>query len=364
MTTPETAIFLGAGASSSEGAPTQAQLFRDFFGESFDGYKGMTDGDPARTPIRVMKNNLVKFFETFFNFNPIESYATAQFPTFEEVLGIIDLAQIRDDGFRGFGNLSYQQWGATLRNARNEFVFLIALILDKKLEHSPGRHALLVRTLRESRVLEKCAFVSFNYDILIDNALGELYSVDYGIECVNGQEGLERQASERLPLLKLHGSLNWLYCSTCRSVVVTWGDKGVCNLVVNPAECRCRKCGSLTVPIIIPPTYFKVLSNIFLQEVWHRAENVLSSCRTWVFCGYSFPDADMHVKYLLKRVQVNTPGLRKIFVVNWHKTKTRREAAEEEHRYRRFFGTAAQLKYERLSFEEFAEHSGQMLQST
>jgi hypothetical protein len=74
MTTPETAIFLGAGASCSEGAPTQARLFRDFFGESFNGYKGMTDGDPAHTPIRVMKNNLVKFFETFFNFSPIESY--------------------------------------------------------------------------------------------------------------------------------------------------------------------------------------------------------------------------------------------------------------------------------------------------
>jgi NAD-dependent SIR2 family protein deacetylase len=368
MAPPEVAIFLGAGASCSEGAPTQAQLFRDFFGESFDGYKGMTDGDPSHTPIRVMKNNLVKFFQTFFGFDPVSSHATALFPTFEEVLGIVDLALTRDDGFRGFGNLSYQQWGSTLRNARNEFVFLIALILDKKLEHSPGRHAHLVQKLRDSGMLEKCAFISFNYDILIDNALGELYpdySLDYGIECINlnGVERVPRPRREPLSLLKLHGSLNWLYCSTCRSVVITWGDKGVCNLVVNPAECRCQKCDSLTVPIIIPPTYFKVLSNIFLQEVWHRTENELSSCQTWVFCGYSFPDADMHVKYLLKRVQVNSPGLRKILVVNWHEAKRDLEAAEEEERYLRFFGTTAQLKYERLSFQQFAADPSRFLQS-
>ncbi len=100
--------------------------------------------------------------------------------------------------------------------------------------------------------------------------------------------------------------------------------------MVNPTDCQCRKCGSLTTPIIIPPTYFKVLSNIFLQEVWHRAETVLSNCRTWVFCGYSFPDADMHVKYMLKRVQVNSQLPRKIVVVNWHAKKHLKEGLEEK----------------------------------
>jgi NAD-dependent SIR2 family protein deacetylase len=367
MAAPEIAIFLGAGASCSEGAPTQGNLFRDFFGESFDGYQGIARGHPSLTAIKTMKNRLVRFFEVFFGFNPEESYATAHFPTFEEALGIVDLALIRDDGFRGFeGNLSSQQLGATLRNVRSDFVFLIALILDKKLEQSIGRHALLVRKLSQDGALNRCAFVSFNYDILIDNALGaqyEDYFLDYGIEYANfnGQEEFPRPRPHPVSLLKLHGSLNWLYCSTCSSVAITPRNKGVCNLVVSPADCRCGRCNSLTVPIIIPPTYFKVLSNVFLQEVWHRAEKTLSSCRTWVFCGYSFPDADMHVKYLLKRVQVNSPGQRKIMVVNWHEDKEPHAAAAEQQRYRRFFGDTAQLKYEKLSFEQFAADPNQML---
>jgi hypothetical protein len=368
MATPEIAIFFGAGASCSEGAPTQGQLLKDFFAESFEGYQGMADGHPSLQSIRAMKNRLVRFFEVFFGLNPETTYATAQFPTFEEALGIVDLALARDDGFRGFeGNLNPQQQGATLRNVRRDFVFLIALILDKKLEHPSGHHTRLVQNLIESEVLQRCAFVSFNYDILIDNALGARYAeyfLDYGIELAsfNGEEEFEQPRLGHIQLLKLHGSLNWLYCSTCHSVALTPRRKGVCDLVVNPAECRCRKCNSLTVPIIVPPTYFKLLSNLFLQEVWHRTEQILSGCRTWVFCGYSFPDADMHVKYLLKRVQVNSSQPPTLLVVNWPETKERHRASEEEDRYRRFCGTAAELRYERISFEQFAADPNRSLE--
>jgi hypothetical protein len=103
-----------------------------------------------------MKNRLIRFFQTFFGFDPVVSYATAHFPTFEEALGMLDLALTRDDSFRGFeGNLHSHQQGATLRNVRSDFVFLIALILDKKLEHSKGQHTLLVRNLRENNILNK-----------------------------------------------------------------------------------------------------------------------------------------------------------------------------------------------------------------
>ena len=320
---------------------------------------------PSLQGIKVLKNGLVRFFEVFFGFDPTKPPPISQFPTFEEALGIVDLALSRDDGFRGFeGNLSPQQWGATLRNVRTNFVFLIALILDKKLEQSKGHHRLLVENLRANGILDKCAFVSFNYDILIDNALDGYYTDhfwDYGIGFDNiGGQG--NHAGELTPtsLLKLHGSLNWLYCSTCRSVTLTRYEKGVVDVLINPAQGRCQKCGALRVPVIVPPTYFKVLSNIFIQIVWYKAEQILNNCRAWVFCGYSFPDADMHVKYLLKRVQVNSKPP-KIVVVNWHKDKELRAADEEEKRYRRFFGAASQLEYEKISFDEFAENPNGLL---
>ena len=359
MTHPELAVFLGAGASCSEGAPSQSTLFSDFYSESFKDYRGYSPDHPSLQKIGTLKNGLVRFFEVFFGFDPTKPSSTSQFPTFEEALGIIDLALSRDEGFRGFeGNLSHQEWGETLRNIRTDFVFLIALILDKKLEQSKVNHRLLVQSLHDTGLLTKCAFLSFNYDILIDNALEEKcreYTdlfLDYGI----GFENIDNQPGERSPiyLLKLHGSLNWLYCSACRSCTITRYEKGVVDILMNPAESHCQKCGSLRVPIIIPPTYFKVLSNIFIQLVWHKAEQMLKSCRMRVFCGYSFPDADMHVKYLLKKVQVNSAPP-KVVIINWHKGKEPHEAKEEEKRYRRFLGAASNVEYSKVSFEEFAK---------
>jgi hypothetical protein len=50
------AVFLGAGASCSEGASAQSQLFKDFFSESFENYRGISSRDPALGSVRVMKN--------------------------------------------------------------------------------------------------------------------------------------------------------------------------------------------------------------------------------------------------------------------------------------------------------------------
>lgn len=351
--TPEIAIFLGAGASCSDGAPSQSALFRAFFVESFKDYYRVAEEPSVLDRIVVLKNSTARFFERFFGFTPNASDETTVYPTFEEVLGIIDLALIRDEAFMGFeGNLSPHQGSASLRKARQEFVFLIALILDKTLQNPSKYHPLLVQKLRDGGLLDRCVFISFNYDILIDNALGsEQRDVcDYGIEFVD----YSALRPSRATLLKLHGSLNWLYCSVCRTLRFTPGEKGVCRLVVDTPRCLCPKCNSLTVPIIVPPTYFKVMSNFFIQQIWHQAEHLISKCHTWIFCGYSFPDADMHVKYLLKRVQVNSPQHRSISVINWHPQKEPREADGESERYRRFFGTNVQVDYSKASFEQFA----------
>jgi NAD-dependent SIR2 family protein deacetylase len=363
MAEPELAVFLGAGASCSEGAPSQARLFEEFFSESFEGYRGFEPDHPAIKKINTVKNELKRFFQIFFGFDPVNPPVGTQFPTFEEALGLVDLALSRDEGFRGFeGNLTHQQWGATLRSVRNSFVFLIALILDKKLEWAKGNHKLLVKNLRTLGLLDKTAFVTFNYDILIDNAIEEQvdYFLDYGIEFENAIRCEKDQPS--VSLLKLHGSLNWLYCSSCRLCAITRYDKGVVNILMNPHESRCATCNSLTVPILIPPTYFKVLSNIFTQFVWYKAEQLLKSCRTWIFCGYSFPDADMHVKYLLKKVQVNSVPP-KVFIANWYEGKSESLALEESSRYQRFLGSAAKVTYTKFSFEQFATNPSILVNS-
>jgi hypothetical protein len=119
----------------------------------------------------------------------------------------------------------------------------------------------------------------------------------------------------------------------------------------------------LSVPIIIPPTYFKVLSNVFLQEVWRAAEKALAEAEDWIICGYSFPDADIHVKYLMKRAEVNSARSRRVIICNEDKSKDSDARKEEQRRFERFFGPLTKVLYRSLSFEQFAANPELALES-
>src|SRR5258708_3581966 len=78
------AVFLGAGASAAEGAPTQANLFRDYFGKYRHLYTPAEQGP-------TIDSYLIPFFQTFFNINVDgNNLTTVQFPTFEEALGVVE----------------------------------------------------------------------------------------------------------------------------------------------------------------------------------------------------------------------------------------------------------------------------------
>src|SRR5262249_4788012 len=105
---------------------------------------------------------------------------------------------------------------------------------------------------------------------------------------------------------------------------------------------------------LCPPTFFKVMSNFHLQQVWRKAEQCLMEAKRIVFCGYSLPDADMHIKYLLKRVEVNRVSAPEVYIVNNHADKLPSARADEERRYRRLFRERDRVHYTTLSFAEFA----------
>jgi hypothetical protein len=92
MSKIHTAVFLGAGASKAEGAPLQGELFQAYFSSS--------EFNPNRN---LMDRELVAFFGLLFGIDVREAkIRTIQFPTFEEVLGLTDLAVLRKESFRHF----------------------------------------------------------------------------------------------------------------------------------------------------------------------------------------------------------------------------------------------------------------------
>jgi NAD-dependent SIR2 family protein deacetylase len=336
-------IFLGAGASAADGAPTQNRLFKDYF---------------ERGPhTDAMSTSLSQFFKDFFGIDTGGNLNSTDFPTFEEVLGILELALNRYESFR---NYPLMPKNPKVQNIREQIIFLIARILKEKLQASRPVHDLLIARLRRESRLTTTSFISLNYDILIDNALTDIHDtidLDYGIQFTNfakNGDWHEPRPNRSAKLFKLHGSLNWLYCPTCISLTITPKNKSVSTIAEIPKSCD--SCQTDMIPIIIPPTFFKVMSNHFLQQIWRETEKVLMTTKRIVFCGYSFPDADVHIKYLLKRAEVNRGTTPDIYIFNNHSRKRDEIKQQKKERYKRFFSEKSKVSYLDKSFEDFCSH--------
>jgi hypothetical protein len=121
-------------------------------------------------------------------------------------------------------------------------------------------------------------------------------------------------------LLKIHGSLNWLYCERCKrlDLFVSEGLQGLRTAKAldelynfapfNDAySCRgtpCRNhrgCDGFVSPILITPTYVKHYENPHVERVWAEAEHAMIEADRAVIIGYSLPTDDVEVAMLLKR---------------------------------------------------------------
>ena len=307
-------IFLGAGASRAEGAPVQSSLFRDYF-------------SCLRRYNKKVDSHLNSYFKTFWNIDVEHgNLDNIVFPTFEEALGMLELAKQRREGFRGFYNTANFNG---IEHTIEDLILLICQVLKWMLQNNNVYHKKLVDKLINLGCAKETAFISLNYDILIDNAITMCENevdLDYGIELMNYHFDNDWHApdtSKSIKLLKLHGSLNWLYCPVCKKIDLTPKVKGVTQLISLGESDKCRLCEGRNIPIIVPPTFFKVMSNPHLVQIWDQAEDLLKTCKEIFFCGYSMPDADIHIKYLIKRGMINRKEEQpSIIIVNNHDGKS------------------------------------------
>ena len=357
--TGKTAIFLGAGASTAEGAPLQNALFKKYFG-SKDIQKQ-----------QEIYEKLSHFFKAMFDIDLNKPIETITFPTFEEALGVLDLSEMRRESFRGFEfagaipqiNNAQPDRAQTTGNEAQLIRLYLILIMGKAIADGLGSqknpkypHRALIRNLKAKDLLRRTIFISTNYDLVIDDALG--WQIDYGVEFSGANKfGSLGTVQNAVPIFKLHGSLNWLYCPVCNNLN-SWESKAVLSLMKpDKPITRCSFCQSVMSPVIVPPTFYKDMSRVFLSSIWNRAENALREVGHVIFCGYSCPDADMHIKYLLKRMQTNREESAPVrfTLINHHfkpTVKSDEQADAEADRFVRFFGS--KVKDTRTSFENFA----------
>ncbi|QIB69727.1 hypothetical protein Ami103574_10510 [Aminipila butyrica] len=350
----KTVIFLGAGASKADGAPLQRELFCSYFQACED------EGFNRRYPLKhsKVKGLVDRYFKNFFAFEEDFNYRQAVFPTFEEALGILDLAIERNEKYRSdLGNL-YKY--------RTALIFAMAQAIQYKIEARQNgmqgeSHAKLIENLEEVISQGDITFISTNYDIILDNVLGRKFDVDYGFYHLDRGDAAEKSVK----LLKIHGSLNWKYCPVCKCIDAKIDPQGTLSIVDNPGAVTCGQCRGEAQYIIVPPTYYKDMGNVYLTNIWNNAEKVLREADHIVFSGYSLPSADMHIKYLLKRAELNRAKENpfKATVINYFPDKINGAIQKEEHRYHRFFKHSSQIRYIReMSFQEFSKDPFQVLE--
>ena len=341
----KTAIFLGAGASKADGAPVQSELFKSYF--SSENITKQPD----------IYNEMTVFFKAMFEINLEDDPNEIDFPTFEEALGILDLSETRRESFRGFDFAGAVPQGNKVQLLRLYLILVMAKAIADGLGPKPPQtcHEMLVNNLKQQGLFANTVFVSTNYDLLIDEALG--FEIDYGVEFSGANKfgSRENVGPAAGKLFKIHGSLNWLYCPVCNNLN-SYESKAVLRLAnVEQRATKCGSCQAVMSYVIVPPTFYKDMSRVFLSSIWNKTENALRDVGRIIFCGYSLPDADMHVKYLLKRMQTNRnePDSVRFVLVNNCVGKEPKLAEAEEKRYKRFFGK--KVIDTKQTFQEFVQ---------
>jgi hypothetical protein len=296
-----TIIFLGAGATKACGGPLTNEILPKIL---------------AQTPVSISGpdqrlNLLTGFLQEQFHVDAMT--APELFPGLPLLMSLLDTALERRQTFDS-------QWDfyqvSELRQAMELGIFDL---LEKVLIQAPtNNHREMLMKIYPAGT-EPCV-ISTNYDLIVDTAMMSISELrtgdgkfpDYGCELTTEFYRLEHPHFGTL--LKLHGSLNWLYCKTCHRLEIGASEsrrylRVMTKLFGRPTleqsytadGAPCPTCTTKLRPLLVAPTHLKDYRNPHLTQVWYEAERVLREAERVIFVGYSLPEDDVEVIYLLKR---------------------------------------------------------------
>lgn len=342
---PEIVFLFGAGASYPDGVPLQTQIIPDI----------LNDEDPQLRNSVISKNLEIFLTQNFPHSN--------QYPSLEEVFGFINFFLINDISLSA--DWSHQK----LLQLKVGLTKVIHYIISKKTSKSEN-FKLFWEEIREKN--KNIGIVTTNYDTLIDEAFDTIYPdclLDYCLDFTNYryEDGYVLDAFNwwvnpqkptnfynyivptRIKLIKIHGSLNWKYCDCCGQVTLTpWQhqinlkkDSFQSFLDSERQTSICPFDENKLSSLIQVPTHLKVNHNHIFNKLYDEALYLVRNAKILVFIGYSFPEADVHIRALIRR-GFSENG--KIIVINKSK------ASDLKYRYE---SLAKNVEYHQMTFERF-----------
>lgn len=290
-------FILGAGCSVHAGAP----VMNDFLDRARELYSANEVADKAQEFERA--------FSVVSDLQRVHSKAKLDHNNIESVFSAVDLART----IRKLPGTEPDQIDVALKS----LIWLIVRTLERSIKfplqggfmRGPAEYTMLAQLIgelsgRTPRL--SSAVLTFNYDICAEMAfVAEHVPFTYALA----------ESSQGVPLLKLHGSLNWgrtrgespqivpyeirQYVADHRYHYFPGDSEGSV-----PTDVSANMATHLVAhniepePLIVPPTWSKGEHHRGISKVWARAAKELESARYIYVLGYSLPETDQFFRLL------------------------------------------------------------------
>jgi len=343
----KTVFVLGAGASVEAGAP----VMNDFLD------KAERLRELGRVSDSQREFDLV--FKALAALNHAHSKAVLNVRNIEEVFAAFEMAKLirRLDplAIEDIESLPEAMQRVIVRTLEKSVLFPIEKRVGLKL---PGKYEgfadLFIHLAQKyPDIGNRASIITFNYDICLDMALYQAQvPIEYYLEST--------QADFRsIPLLKLHGSLNWFKCSGCGKPAPWklrdyWTNRyqtvydGETTMEISQRSHEFKHCPNATTPksaYVVPPTWNKSQYHGELESVWGAAARELSNASNIIVCGYSLPQSDHFFRQLYALGTISDHRIRNFWVFDPDESV--------KHRFASLLGQAAieRFEYRGYSFD-------------
>jgi len=340
-------FILGAGASKLAGAP----LMPEFLEVADDLYRSNQTGN--KTP------DFQRVFEARGRLQAVHSKSSLDISNIEVVFNALELARVigkfpgGDDAYVNKAIASLQEViSFTLEKT-------IRFPVNGKRVYPPSPYqtfAELIYHLQNDAIpSQTVAVMTFNYDVAVDYALH--------FNSLRPDYGFGDPVSGNVPLLKLHGSTNWTWCTECETVVPwelnkffakhSWQfiDESTKNVLLNVSELfpDFEHCGKPLAPkpFLVPPTWNKADHHKAIEKVWRKAAVELTDAEHIFIIGYSIPETDAFFRLLYSLGTVGPSPLKRLWIFNVD------SSGNTERRFRSLVGPGAEsiFRYYPESFD-------------
>lgn len=317
-------FVLGAGASYPDGVPLQKHILPMILSNG-----EIINSEVGRPVIEFIKDNFAYKDQK------------GAYPYLEAVFGFLDYFIQNNE------SLSSKYSYTHIRGIKESLIKLIHHVVNSQTDRDSKVYNTFWDVVKERT--RNYSIISLNYDTMLEQAFGSREGtygyLDYCIHLMNYEKNKELEQfnywiDPRSPvvvdenedpvpikLMKLHGSLNWKYCSCCNQTLLTTWDReidltkgkftGYTYPDMEKYEYVCPQDGTDFETLILMPSYVKPLHHPVISQLLSEAAREIRATQKIVFVGYSLSDADLHIRALFKKHLTDDV---EVYVINTRET--------------------------------------------